>query len=91
MKNLNATLLMALAIMTAHALELPEIFGDNMMLQQQSRAKTWGWAKKNSVVEVKTTWSKEKHVATADATGKWVVEIATPKASYDTYKVTVKG
>lgn len=91
MKKVFATLLMALAVMTAHALELPEIFGDNMMLQQQSRAKMWGWAKKNSVVEVTTTWSKEKHVATADAAGKWVVEIATPKASYDTYTVTVKG
>jgi len=91
MKKVLTLLLLAMATMTASALELPEIFGDNMMLQQQTQAKIWGWAKANSVVEVTTTWSNQKQYATADKDGKWLIKLNTPKASYENYKITVKG
>lgn len=83
--------LLSLLSATASALELPEIFSDNMMLQQQAKAKMWGWAKAGNVVEVTTTWSNQKLYSTADKNGKWTTELSTPAASYKTYSVTVKG
>lgn len=33
-------------------IKLPAIFGDNMVLQQQSDVAVWGWAKANTSVKV---------------------------------------
>lgn len=76
---------------SAKALELPEAFGDNMMLQQQTQAKIWGWAKAGSTVSVTVSWNQKAYTAKADKNGKWTVKIDTPKASYTAQKVTVKG
>ena len=91
LKTLFSFALCSMLASSAWALQLPEIFSDNMMLQQQTKAKMWGWAKAGNVVEVTTTWSDLKHSATAGADGRWMVEISTPSASYDTYSMTVKG
>lgn len=77
--------------MSAYALELPEIFGDNMMLQQQTEARIWGWAKPGSVVAATVSWNSKTVTATADAKGKWVLHVSTPKASYNKHSVTIKG
>ncbi len=78
--------------LTASALELPEIFGSNMMLQQQTQARLWGWAKSGSTVEVKTSWNSETYRATADKkTGRWELQVQTPAASYDAQQLTIKG
>lgn len=79
-----------LAMATAKAIELPDIFGNNMMLQQQTNAKLWGWAKPNAVVEITVSWNNLKQYRTADANGRWDVTVPTPKASYDTHTVTFK-
>ena len=39
---------------------LPAIFGDNMVLQQQSQVAVWGWAKPNANVSVAGSWSKKR-------------------------------
>lgn len=81
-----------LVSLASYALELPEIFGDNMMLQQQTNAKIWGWAKGGSEVTVVTSWNNQRYTAKADKkTGRWQVEVATPAASYTNYTVTVTG
>lgn len=74
----------------AHALEMPEIFSDNMMLQQNTEAKIWGWASPGSVVEVTVSWNNQKIYRTANANGRWDVEVKTPKASYDLQSVVIK-
>ena len=62
------------------------------MLQQSTAAKMWGWAKPNSKVEVSVSWDKAKYQVTADGkNGRWEVALNTPKASYDTHAITVKG
>lgn len=62
------------------------------MLQQATEAKMWGWAKPDSKVEVSVSWDKTKYQAKADSkSGRWEVVINTPKASYDTHTITVKG
>ena len=67
--------------------ELPQIFADNMVLQQQTDAAIWGYAKPNAKVTVTTTWSKAKTTAIADADGKWFVRVATPMAG-GPYEIT---
>lgn len=91
MKRFFALLFGVVLCTCTYALELPEIFGDNMMLQQQAKAKIWGWAKAGSVIEVTNSWNKQKSYATAGNDGKWTTQISTPKASYDLHTVTVKG
>lgn len=62
-----------------------------MMLQQQTNAKVWGWAKPGSDVQLTTSWSNLKQYATAGKDGKWLIEVKTPAASYTPQTLTVKG
>ena len=41
--------------------KLPAIFGDNMVLQQQTEAAIWGTAANNSTVKVTTSWNKKNY------------------------------
>lgn len=67
--------------------ELPPIFADNMVLQQQADACLWGKAKPKSKVTITTTWSKAKTIVTADSDGKWFARVATPVAG-GPYKIS---
>ena len=67
--------------------DLPPIFADNMVLQQQTDAAVWGKAKPNAKVVITTTWSKAKTVATSDKNGKWFARVATPVAG-GPYEIT---
>jgi sialate O-acetylesterase len=58
-------------------LQLPAIFGDNMVLQQNSDANFWGKAAPGEKVFIETSWN-EKAEATADADGKWLTALKTP-------------
>lgn len=86
-----ATLMIAVAAFEAQALQLPAIVGKGMVLQQQSDAALWGWAKPGSQVEVSTSWNGRTYKARAAKSGRWDVKVATPEASYTGYTVTVKG
>ena len=69
------------------ALELPDIFKDNMVLQQQRKAKIWGWAAAGNSIDVKTDWNGVTYSTTADKDGEWSVEVETPEASYQEYTI----
>jgi sialate O-acetylesterase len=61
-------------------IKLPAIFGDNMVLQQQTDVAFWGNATANSNVSVKTSWNGKSYSAHADKDGNWKVKVATPSA-----------
>ena len=67
--------------------DLPQLFADNMVLQQQSDVALWGKAEAGAKVTITTTWSKAKTVAKADADGDWFVRLATPAAG-GPYEIT---
>lgn len=74
------------------ALELPEIIGSNMMLQQNTQARLWGWAKAGSAVVVTPSWDNSPHIVKADRkTGRWEAKVNTPKASYQDYTISITG
>lgn len=59
---------------------LPAIFGDHMILQQQTQAAIWGKATPVSNVEVVTSWDNRNYSIRSDAEGKWKVKVDTPAA-----------
>jgi len=69
-------------------IKLPAIVGDNMVLQQQSNVKIWGWSTPNATVKVDASWGQKK-TAKADPQGKWEVIITTPVASFASNSITV--
>jgi len=69
--------------------KLPAIFSDNLILQQQSKVSIWGWATPNSSVSISPSWTQKATITTADAQGKWISKITTPKGSETTYTITI--
>lgn len=72
------------------AIELPEIMSDNMVLQQRTGARLWGWATPGAAIEASGSWGG-KASATAGPDSLWVVELPTPEATYAPQTVTIKG
>ena len=60
--------------------QLPSIFNDNMVLQQQSAVGLWGSATPNASLTVVTGWNKKNYVFRVPASGKWNLKIQTPRA-----------
>lgn len=69
---------------------LPAYFADNMVLQQNSQVKLWGWAKPNEEVTVKVGWSEELFSYKTDNQAHWEVVIKTPAAG-GPYDIEVEG
>jgi sialate O-acetylesterase len=60
--------------------KLPAIFGDHMVLQQQTGAALWGSATENKMVKVTTSWDRKSYSTRSDAEGNWKVVVNTPEA-----------
>lgn len=60
--------------------QLPSIFTDNMVLQQQSAVAIWGHANPNATMHIITGWDKKNYTLHVPASGKWTLKIQTPKA-----------
>ncbi|MCM1177164.1 MAG: sialate O-acetylesterase [Clostridium sp.] len=68
---------------------LPEILGDNMVLQQNTDVKIWGKAVPGGDVTVVPSWSKQKFRTKAGSDGCWEMSVCTPRASYDSQSITI--
>lgn len=93
MKHFYSKLLLLICLLPLSAsaeVYLPAIFSSNMVLQQQSQVKVWGWAAPGETVKVQGSWMSEpvKTVGSLNAT--WSVTIATPKSG-DPQTLTVAG
>ena len=93
-----ALILLIPALVAQAKVELPSVFSDNMVLQQQTSAAFWGKARPQSKIVITTTWSKSKTILVADDNGKWFTKISTPTAGgpyeitfNDGEKVTLKN
>ena len=58
---------------SALRLKLPAVIGDNMVLQRDRKVPLWGWAAPGD--EVQVSMNGKSAAATADAQGRWMVEI----------------
>tara|TARA_R110001592_G_scaffold123108_5_gene330655 strand:+ start:15664 stop:17070 length:1407 start_codon:yes stop_codon:yes gene_type:complete len=59
--------------------KLPSILSDNMLLQQATDVKIWGWDTPEQSVTVNPSWT-ESVKTTTNKDGKWQVFVATPEA-----------
>ncbi len=87
----SVILLLMMSVFTAplHAeISLPAIFGDHMVLQQQTEAALWGKATPGSAVKVVTSWNNKNYNTRADAGGSWKLKVATPSAG-GPYEITL--
>ncbi len=71
-------------------IKLPSLFGDNMVLQQNTKARIWGSAEANEKFKVIASWGEELDVI-SDQSGKWAIEIPTTKGSYTPHQIIFKG
>jgi sialate O-acetylesterase len=77
-----------IAPVTRADVTLPRIFADHMVLQQQTPAKVWGWARPGEKISVQI--QRQKKSATADAKGNWTVTLD-PLTAGGPFVFTVKG
>ncbi len=61
-------------------IKLPAILGSNMVLQQKTAAKLWGWSKENIKIKVTTSWDKKTYSTVSDNKGNWLIKVNTPAA-----------
>ena len=86
--------ILSLAIVAAFAwgaqakVKLSHLVGDNMVIQQQTDVRLWGWAKPNSTVTATTSWSEEKSTVRAKEDGQFLLMVKSPKASYTPLSIT---
>lgn len=69
---------------------LPEIFSDNMVLQQKSEVIFWGWAKTGETVTIKADWMEKELSIRVGNQGKWKIMLNTPAAG-GPYNIVIKG
>ena len=61
-------------------IQMPSLFCDNMILQQQSHVLIWGKATPNKTIRIKTSWDSYKYTTNSDTFGKWQLRVHTPQA-----------
>ncbi len=90
MRRLLIGVAVAMLVVAAQAkVRLSHLVGDGMVLQQQTEARLWGWAKAGATVTVTTSWSSQKVTAKVANDGSWIVKTpVTPKASYNELTIT---
>lgn len=59
---------------------LPAVFGDHMVLQQQSAVRWWGTARQSAEVHITTSWNNKVYKLKAGKDGHWQGLIHTPAA-----------
>jgi sialate O-acetylesterase len=70
-------------------LKLASLVGDNMVLQQQTDARLWGWAKAGDKITATTSWNGKTVQTTANKEGLWILSVSTPQASFTPYEITI--
>lgn len=81
------TLLYASTIMAK--VTLPEIIGNDMVLQQSTQVKLWGKSLPNKQIEIVTSWNPHVVTTLSDKKGDWEISIATPKGSYTPHTIEI--
>ncbi|CAZ97658.1 sialate O-acetylesterase [Zobellia galactanivorans] len=87
-KKLLFLILLCVAPVAKAEIKLPALFGDHMVLQQQSNTSIWGSASPGHLVEIKTSWDDKTYKTHADLRGDWRLKIRTPAAG-GPYSITI--
>lgn len=69
---------------------LPNIFGDNMVLQRNSEVKIWGWGSPKEEIKLVSSWNNQEYKVTANNQAQWQLKIKTPEAG-GPFTISIKG
>ena len=69
---------------------LPNIFGDNMVLQRNSEVKIWGWASPKEEIKLVSSWNNQEYKVVANNQAQWELKIKTPEAG-GPFTISIKG
>ncbi|CAD0003977.1 sialate O-acetylesterase [Flavobacterium chungangense] len=69
---------------------LPNIFGDNMVLQRNSEVKIWGWGNPKEEIKLVSSWNNQEYKVTTNNQAQWEFKIKTPEAG-GPYSISIKG
>lgn len=69
---------------------LPNIFGDNMVLQRDSEVKIWGWANPKEEIKLISGWNNQEYKTVTNNQAKWELTIKTPEAG-GPFTISIKG
>ena len=85
--------MLLLAGTTAFAgnLKFSSFIGDNMVLQQSTDVRIWGFADPGSSVSVSASWLSSSVSAKADSKGCWEVKLRTPAATFSPQTVRARS
>lgn len=72
----------------AQQLRLPDIFSDNMVLQQQTNINFHGYAGTQQSIKVVPGWTNDTLKTTSDSNAEWTLDLRTPDAG-GPYQITV--
>lgn len=81
-------LVLIISVFTEAAIQLPAIFCDHMVLQQQTDAPVWGKANPGATVKITTSWDHRHYSVRAETNGRWKVKVKTPVAG-GPYQITL--
>lgn len=79
---------LAAAWNAAAKVDLPEIIGDNMVLQQNTEVRLWGWADPRAAVKIEASWGAKCAVKSGDD-GRWEAMLKTPAGGYEPQRITI--
>jgi len=82
--------LLVLSIISKADIRLPNIINNNMVLQQQSDVKLWGWASPGEKIYITTSWNQKTDSIITTRDANWMLKVPTPAAG-GPYNITFKG
>jgi len=89
-KYLLASILFLFTATSYAKIRLPNILGSNMVLQQKSTTKLWGWAEPGEKIKIITSWDNKLIESVTDGNARWQIDIQTPQAG-GPYNITLQG
>jgi sialate O-acetylesterase len=84
------SLVLALALCCNANVRLPNVLSDNMVLQQQSQVKLWGWCEAGERIAVVCSWDQRTDSVRGTRDGNWKIVLSTPSAG-GPYTISIKG
>jgi sialate O-acetylesterase len=71
-------------------INLPAVIADNMVLQQKTKVKLWGWGSPGEKIAIKPSWNNKIDSVVVGSEAKWSCLIQTPSAG-GPYDIELKG
>ncbi len=69
---------------------VPAVLSSNMVLQQKTQVRVWGWSEPGEKIGVFHSWDQHTDSVVGDRDGKWQLMVATPAAG-GPYMVRIQG